>query len=95
MPHEKKTSAEVACIKAKVEQLQKRIEELAKKKLQMLAKMEEDQDLLDQEKEDSAVMSLKDIGMDTLQVSDQSGKTSTRLTRDWMVYAARKEINFS
>ena len=42
MLHEKKTSAEVMSIKAKAELLQKRIEELAKEKLQMLAKMEED-----------------------------------------------------
>ena len=42
MPHEKKTSAEVIRIKAEAELLQKRIEELAKEKLQMLAKMEED-----------------------------------------------------
>ena len=47
MPHEKRTSAKVTCIKAKVTELQKRIEELAKEKLWKLAKMEEDQDIID------------------------------------------------
>ena len=45
MPYEKRTSAEVICIKAKVTELQKRIKEVAKEKLWKLAKMEEDQDI--------------------------------------------------
>ena len=47
MPYEKRTSAKVICIKAKVTELQKRIKELAKEKLWKLAKMEEDQDITD------------------------------------------------
>ena len=50
--------------------------------------------MLDQEEEDNTVMSLEDIRMETLQVSNKLGKTLTRLTREWMVYAERKEIHF-
>lgn len=71
MPRGKRTSAEVARIKAEATQLQKRIEELAKEKLRKLAEMEEDQEMVDREEEGNTAMSLEDT---MLQVSILSEK---------------------
>ena len=71
MPRGKRTSAEVARIKAEATQLQKRIEELAKEKLRKLAEMKEDQEMVDREEEGNTAMSLEDT---MLQVSILSEK---------------------
>ena len=75
MNHPRRTSAQVAADKKRAEELKQSLEELAQKKVEILAEIEVQQQTDDAEEERRVVKRLEDLGVSAEEFSDHSGDT--------------------